>query len=66
MEKNMNRNMRAGFQGKRDAMRELADKLMGSGQAEQKPHMQQYKKGGAVKSGANPKKQRRSCNRKKQ
>lgn len=55
----MNKNMRAGFQGKKDAMRELADKLMNhpetakdvypSASSADKEQMRLYKKGGPVK-----------------
>ena len=54
-----NKNMRAGYQGKKDPMRELADRLMNhpgaavdvyeSKSAANKSRMRPYKKGGAVK-----------------
>lgn len=56
----MDKNMRAGFQGKKDAMRELADKLMNhpgtakdvypSASSADKEQMRLYKKGGHVKN----------------
>lgn len=55
----MNKNMRAGFQGKHDSMRALADKLMGhlgeakdvymSASAADKEKIRPFKKGGYVK-----------------
>lgn len=55
----MNKNMRAGFQGKHDSMRALADKLMNhpgeakdvymSASAADKEKMRPFKKGGHVK-----------------
>jgi hypothetical protein len=55
----MDKNMRAGFQGKKDAMRELADKLMNhpgtakdvymSASAADKEKIRPFKKGGHVK-----------------
>lgn len=59
----MNKNMRAGFQGKHDSMRALADKLMNhpgsakdvysSASAPDKEKMRLYKKGGPVKKSCN-------------
>ena len=55
----MNKNMRAGYQGKNDSMRALADKLMNhpgvskdvypSKSAADREKMRPYKKGGSVK-----------------
>lgn len=44
----MNKIMRAGYQGKPDAMRKLADKLTNHAASASEPAPEEYKKGGAA------------------
>lgn len=55
----MNKTLRAGFQGKRDSMREMADRLMAHSMKEK----DEYKHGGHVKKST---KSKSSCNPSKQ
>jgi len=68
---NRNRNLRAGYQNKPDAMRELADKLMNhpgtakdvnmSPFAAEQERMRMYKSGGSVKKKAGGSVKKKSC-----